>query len=157
MQTHISKIVLASIALAISGCATPDLTTREGAQIVDHQDVETLPESVITEPESFTGVIVYGDRGYTGLVGDIYYPSIQVNGAPVGKCEKRMAMMIPLEPGTHIVSAHSENTVEHTIDVEEGSVFYFRCNFRRIGGIIYPPAVLAPATAEEAFEVVNGN
>jgi hypothetical protein len=146
---------LSALAL-VAACATPDATTVDGAVIHPHTDVDTLPASYLDGSSGFTGVIVYGDKGYTGLVGDIYYPSIKVDDQPVGKCEKRRAMVIPLPPGTHVVSAHSENNVVHNVTLEEGQIAYFRCNFLRIGGIIFPPAVLAPAAAETAHDVVNG-
>ena len=64
-------------------------------------------------------------------------------------------MLIPLGPGTYVVSAHSENTVERTVQLQEGDVAYFRCNFMRIGGIVSPPAVLEVTDAETAYSVVN--
>lgn len=150
------KAVAAATALVVlSGCGIP-VETGNDVATAPHQDVDTLPMSLLAEDNAFTGIVVYGDRGYTGISGDINYPNIRINGLPVGKCAKREAMMIPLPPGTHVVSAHSENTVEHSVTLGEGEVRYFRCNFMRIGGILFPPAVLDPATAETAFDVVNG-
>ncbi|RFP90160.1 hypothetical protein DZK27_03300 [Rhodobacteraceae bacterium 63075] len=143
------------VLLLTAACAVPDATKQEGAAVAPHEVLEVLPESYREGGANFTGVIVYGDKGYTGLVGDIHYPSVKVDGNPVGKCQKRKAMVIPLTPGSHVVSAHSENKVEHGVTLPEGGIAYFRCSFLRIGGIIYPPAVLAPADAATAYAVVN--
>jgi len=149
------SIVAALLPLGLAACAVPDATQEPGAEVAPHSKVDQLSEGYRQEDSDFTGVIVYGDKGYTGIVGDIYYPSIKVNGTPVGKCQKRRAMVIPLEPGTHTVTAHSENTVTRPVTLEAGDIAYFRCNFMRIGGIVFPPAVLDPADANTAFEVVN--
>ncbi len=114
--------------------------------------VSQLPEF----EDTFTGVVIYGDKGYTGLAGDKPYPNVRVDGAALGKCMKRKAFIVALEPGAHQVSAHSENNVVHDVILEAGEVAYFRCNFLRIGGIIYPPAVLKPSDHAAAEEVVNG-
>lgn len=147
--------ILAAITV-LSACSIPDASSVEGVQTIPHQDVDTLPASLLTNEEGFTGVIIYGDRGYTGLVGNSPYPNIRVNSAPIGKCERRRAMVVPLEPGTHLVEAYSENTVQHEVTLEPGDIAYFRCNFLRIGGIFFPPAVLEPADAALAHEIVNG-
>lgn len=139
----------------VAGCSLPDESSLEGATTIPHTDVDLLPENIRSGEANFTGVIIYGDRGYTGLVGDAPYPNIRVDGTAIGKCEKRRAMVVPLAPGTYTVSAHSENTVEHQVTLQEGSVAYFRCNFLRIGGIVFPPAVLEPVDASRAYEVVN--
>lgn len=150
------KILSSLIAILLTAaCAVPDASRQKGAVVAPHEVLEVLPENYREGTSSFTGVIIYGDKGYTGLVGDIHYPSIEVDGQPVGKCQKRKAIVIPLTPGSHVVSAHSENKVEHDVTLPEGGVAYFRCSFLRIGGIIYPPAVLAPADAATAYSVVN--
>ena len=150
-------IVAVSLAGMTAACSTPDASLKEGVEVIPHRDVDTIPETIRNGEDEFTGVIVYGDRGYTGLVGNAPYPNIRVNGYPIGKCEKRMAMIVPLAPGNHVVSAHSENNVENSVTLAKGEVAYFRCNFLRIGGIIFPPAVLAPADAEKAYSIVNNN
>ncbi|WP_300520531.1 hypothetical protein [Aliiroseovarius sp.] len=122
---------------------------------IPYQVVDVLPDAIRNGEAGFTGVIIYGDRGYTGLVGDAPYPNTRVNGYPVGKCQKRRAIVVPLEPGQHIGSPHSENNVELSIALQEGDVAYFRCNFMRIGGILFPPAVLDAADAETTYLVVN--
>lgn len=143
-------------ALLVTACSMPDASSEEGAQTIPHQDVDTLPASFLSNEDGFTGVIIYGDRGYTGIVGNSPYPNIRVDSAPIGKCERRRAMIVPLEPGTHLVEAYSENTVQHEVTLEPGDIAYFRCNFMRIGGILFPPAVLEPASAAQAHEIVNG-
>ncbi|MCV2881621.1 lipoprotein [Actibacterium sp. XHP0104] len=152
MNKFIAGLVLAA---AVAGCAMPDASEKVGAVTIAHQDLDRLPESLRTAGDAFTGVVIYGDAGYTGLVGNRPYPNVRVDGAPLGKCEKRRAMMVPLAPGPHLVEAYSENNVTHNIDLAEGEVQYFRCNFMRIGGIIFPPAVLKPADADTAFRIVN--
>ncbi|PWG17907.1 hypothetical protein DFK10_04130 [Salibaculum griseiflavum] len=155
MEKQMKPLFAIAALLAASACSIPDQSSVSGATTIPHTDVDVLPETIRSGEAGFTGVIVYGDRGYTGIVGDIHYPNIRVAGNPIGKCEKRRAMVVPLAPGTYVVSAHSENTVEHEVTLEEGSVAYFRCNFMRIGGILFPPAVLEPVEAERAYEIVN--
>jgi hypothetical protein len=146
-----------AVVTLLTACATTDESSKEGAQIISHRDVDTIPETIRNGEDGFTGVIVYGDRGYTGLVGNAPYPNIRVNGNPIGKCEKRQAMIVPLVPGNHVISAHSENNVEIGVTLAEGDAAYFRCNFMRIGGIIFPPAVLDSVDAETAYSIVNTN
>ena len=146
-----------AIAVFLTACSISDESISDGAQTIPHSDVDTISETIRNGESGFTGAIVYGDRGYTGLVGDIHYPNIRVNGIPIGKCEKRRAMVVPLPAGTHVISAHSENTVEQRVELAEGDVAYFRCNFMRIGGILFPPAVLERADAETAYSIVNTN
>lgn len=140
----------------LSGCALPDETLNDEREAIAHQDVDGIPESIRDGTQQFTGVIIYGDLGYTGLTGNRNYPNVRVNGLSAGKCEKGRAILIPLRPGMHLVSAHSENVVENTVTIDQGETAYFRCNFLRFG-IVLPPAVLAPADAETAYSVVNGN
>ena len=141
--------------LTVSACALPDESIAPEAASIPHQDVDVLPGDIRDGTANFTGVIIYGDKGYTGLVGDRPYPNVRINDVPIGKCEKRRAMVVPLAPGTHKVSAHSENNVVHSVTLAEGEARYFRCSFLRIGGIVFPPAVLKPADAQTAYEVVN--
>lgn len=155
MKTGIRTGLWLCAALLLSGCSLPDETAGADVLGIAHSDVDQLPEGIRSGEADFMGAIVYGDRGYTGLTGNRMYPNIRVNGQSIGKCEKRRAMVIPLPPGDHLVSAHSENAVERPITLAEGEVAYFRCNFLRIGGILFPPAVLAPASADDAYAVVN--
>ncbi|GEM_PF-3528222 len=155
MGHKLFRIALFSGLLGLSACAVPDESKRTGANIAQHTIVDTIPLGILSGEQQFTGIIVYGDKGYTGLVGNINYPSISVDGQPVSKCEKRRAMMIPLVPGQHQIIARSENKVVHNVSLKQGDIAYFRCNFWRIGGIMFPPAVLDPATAEQAQEIVN--
>lgn len=151
-----ARLILAlPLVLGLAACMPPDESKRAGVEVQPHVLVDQLPD--LSAEAGFTGVVVYGDKGYTGLVGSAPYPSIRVDGLPVGKCQKRRAFVIALAPGPHQVSAHSENKVVHDITLNEGEVAYFRCNYMRIGGLFLPPAVLAPADAETARAVVNGN
>ncbi len=151
------KPLFALAALAVlAACAVPDDSRKPGADIHPHRNVDRLGPEYAAGTSGFTGVIVYGDKGYTGLVGDINYPSIKVNGRSIGKCEKRRAKLVPLAPGSHVVTAHSENTVTRPITLGKGQIAWFRCSFMRIGGVIYPPAVLASADGATATQVVNG-
>lgn len=139
----------------LTSCGVPDASLAPDAQTIPHEDVDTIPEAIRNGEAGFTGVIVFGDRGYTGLSGNTHYPNIRINGSPIGKCEKRRAMVVPLAPGRHVVSAHSEHGVEQVAILQEGSVAYFRCNFFRIGGLIFAPPVLDTSDAAEAYEIVN--
>ena len=152
------KLTCAMVGLGLlSACSTPDETQNGEATVIPYRDVDMIPETIGNGDDGFTGVVVYGDRGYTGLVGNAPYPNVRVNGNPVGKCEKRRAIIVPLEPGNHVISAHSENSDVNNVTLSVGDVAYFRCSFGRIGGIIFPPAVLDPSDAETAYSVVNSN
>lgn len=145
------------VLMVFTGCSMPDETMRKGARPIPHQSVAEIPEAIRSGEQEFTGIIVYGDRGYTGISGNAYYPNIRVDDLPAGKCEKRRAIIIPLEPGAHVVSAHSENDIEYSVNINEGDIYYFRCSFMRIGGILFPPAVLEKVDPETAYLTVNGN
>ncbi|MCF6315712.1 MAG: hypothetical protein L3J30_05355 [Marinosulfonomonas sp.] len=54
--------------MGLSACAVPDESKRAGANIAQHTIVDAIPSGVLSGEQQFTGIIVYGDKGYTGLV-----------------------------------------------------------------------------------------
>lgn len=154
MHKRIFLKSMLAVAFTLAGCFPSDNTKKDGAQTMQNDLVDTLPQTLQEPGQSFTGLVIYGDKGYTGVVGSAAYPSVAVDGRAIGKCQKRKAFMVPLEPGSYTVTAHSENTVVQNVNLTQGQIAYLRCNYLRFG-VVLPRAVLDTATATEAFSVVN--